>query len=108
MKVAVVGATGLVGNVMIKALQERAFPYKELLLVASERSVGKQVVAHGKQHTVIGLAEAVERAPDIALFSAGGSVSREWAPRFAEKVADTHCEHRRGSEWHNAPVQKSA
>ncbi len=83
MKVAVVGATGLVGTVMNKVLEERDFPISEYMAVASERSVGKQVFFKGETHTIIGMAEAVQRKPDIAIFSAGGSVSLEWAPRFA-------------------------
>lgn len=84
MKIAVVGATGLVGSVMLKVLEERHFPIEELLLVASERSVGKQMNFKGKVHEVISLPTAIEKRPDIALFSAGGSTSLEWAPRFAE------------------------
>lgn len=83
MKIAVVGATGMVGNVMLEVLAERKLPFTELLLVASERSVGKKMVFKGKTHTVIGLETAVEARPDIALFSAGGSTSLEWAPKFA-------------------------
>lgn len=83
MKIAVVGATGIVGNVMLEVLAERKLPITELLLVASERSVGKEMVFEGKTHTVIGLETAVEARPDIALFSAGGSTSLEWAPKFA-------------------------
>ena len=83
MKIAVVGATGMVGNVMLEVLAERKLPITELLLVASERSVGKEMVFEGKTHTVIGLETAVEVRPDIALFSAGGSTSLEWAPKFA-------------------------
>jgi aspartate-semialdehyde dehydrogenase len=83
MKIAVVGATGMVGNVMLEVLAERILPITELLLVASERSVGKEMVFEGKTHTVIGLETAVEARPDIALFSAGGSTSLEWAPKFA-------------------------
>lgn len=84
MKVAVVGATGMVGNVMLQVLAERNFPITELLLVASERSVGKQMEYKGKKYTVIGMQEAVEARPDIALFSAGGTTSELWAPKFAE------------------------
>ena len=83
MKIAVVGATGMVGNVMLEVLAERKLPITELLFVASERSVGKEMVFEGKTHTVIGLETAVEARPDIALFSAGGSTSLEWAPKFA-------------------------
>ncbi|MEN1784034.1 MAG: aspartate-semialdehyde dehydrogenase [Bacteroidota bacterium] len=84
MKVAVVGATGMVGEVMLKVLAERDFPITELLLVASERSVGKTLTYKGETHTVIGLETAVAAKPAIALFSAGGSTSLEWAPKFAE------------------------
>ena len=84
MKVAVVGATGLVGGVMLKVLEERGFPVRELLPVASARSVGATVHFRGKQVPVIGMEDAVAARPDIALFSAGGGTSLEWAPRFAE------------------------
>ncbi|UWX54854.1 aspartate-semialdehyde dehydrogenase [Maribacter litopenaei] len=83
MKVAVVGATGMVGEVMLKVLAERNFPISELLLVASERSVGKKLSYKGEEYTVIGLADAVAAKPDIAIFSAGGDTSLEWAPKFA-------------------------
>ena len=84
MRIAVVGATGMVGNVMLKVLDERCFEIDELLLVASERSVGKQISFRGNTYTVIGLQDAVDAKPDIALFSAGGSISLEWAPKFAQ------------------------
>ena len=84
MKVAVVGATGLVGNVMLKILEERNFPVDELLLVASERSVGKKIKFKGEEIAVISIPTAIKMRPDIALFSAGGSTSLEWAPKFAE------------------------
>ena len=84
MKVAVVGATGLVGGVMLKVLEERGFPVRELLPVASARSVGATVHFRGKQVPVIDMEDAVAARPDIALFSAGGGTSLEWAPRFAE------------------------
>jgi len=83
MKVAVVGATGMVGHVMLKVLAERKLPITELLLVASERSVGKEIKFEGKIHTIIGLETAVAAKPDIALFSSGGETSLEWAPKFA-------------------------
>jgi len=83
MKLAVVGATGMVGNVMLEILKERNFPVTELLLVASERSVGKKISFKGKEYTVIGLQDAVDQKPDIAVFSAGGDTSLEWAPKFA-------------------------
>ncbi len=84
MKLAVVGATGLVGGEILTVLEERNFPFDELFLVASEKSVGKQVEFKGKQYSVIGMAEAVAKKPDVAIFSAGGGTSLEWAPRFAE------------------------
>jgi aspartate-semialdehyde dehydrogenase len=83
MKIAVVGATGLVGGEMLKVLEERNFPFDELLLVASEKSVGKKATFKGKEYTVIGMQDAVDRKPDVAIFSAGGSTSLEWAPKFA-------------------------
>ena len=83
MKLAVVGATGMVGNVMLEVLKERNFPVTELLLVASERSVGKKISYKEKEYTVIGLQDAVDQKPDIAVFSAGGETSLEWAPKFA-------------------------
>ena len=84
MKIAVVGATGMVGQVMLKVLAERNFPVTELLPVASERSVGKMISFKDKEYEVVSLEEAVRQKPDFALFSAGGSTSLEWAPRFAE------------------------
>ena len=83
MRIAVVGATGMVGEIMLKVLAERNFPITELYLVASEKSVGKEIEFNGKTYKVIGLEEAVSIAPDIALFSAGGNTSLEWAPKFA-------------------------
>ncbi len=84
MKVAVVGATGMVGEVMLKVLAERNFPITELFLVASERSVGKKLIYKNKEYTVIGLEDAVAAKPHVAIFSAGGGTSLEWAPKFAE------------------------
>lgn len=84
MKVAVVGVTGLVGTVMCRVLEERNFPVTQFLPVASARSVGKQVTFKGNQHTVIGMEDAIAQRPDIAIFSAGGSTSLAWAPKFAE------------------------
>jgi len=84
MRVAVVGATGLVGTKILQVLAERKFPVTELLPVASEKSAGKKITFEGKEYTVITLSQAVEQKPDLALFSAGGSTSLEWAPRFAE------------------------
>lgn len=84
MRVAVVGVTGMVGNVMLEVLNERKFPVTELIPVASEKSVGKKITFQGKEYTVVGLQQAVSLKPDVALFSAGGSVSLEWAPKFAQ------------------------
>ncbi len=84
MKLAVVGVTGLVGGVMCKVLEERGFHITEFLPVASEKSVGKKIVFKGKEYSVTGMQEAIDRKPDIAIFSAGGGTSLEWAPRFAE------------------------
>ena len=103
MKVAVVGATGMVGNVMLQVLEERNFPYTELLLVASERSAGKKIEYKGKSYTIIGLQDAVNARPDIALFSAGGSISEEWAPKFAE-VGTTVVDN--SSAWRMDPTKK--
>lgn len=83
MKIAVVGATGLVGQVMLEVLNARGFQFDELFLVASERSVGKTISFQSKNYTVISLEDAVSRRPDIALFSAGGDTSLAWAPKFA-------------------------
>ncbi|HWY12288.1 MAG TPA: aspartate-semialdehyde dehydrogenase [Bacteroidia bacterium] len=84
MKVAVVGATGLVGTVMLKVLEERNFPVSELILVASERSIGKEIDFKGKKYKVYSMQQAIDAKPNIALFSAGGNTSLEWAPKFAE------------------------
>ncbi|QCR23362.1 aspartate-semialdehyde dehydrogenase [Pontibacter sp. SGAir0037] len=103
MKVAVVGATGLVGGEILKVLAERNFPVTELLLVASEKSVGKQMEFKGKQIKVIGVEEAIAAAPQIAIFSAGGSTSLALAPRFAEAgttVVDN------SSAWRMDPTKK--
>ena len=103
MKVAVVGATGMVGNVMLQVLEERNFPITELIPVASEKSIGQTIVFKGKEYKVIGLAQAVSLKPDIALFSAGGSVSTEWAPKFAQVgtiVVDN------SSAWRMDPTKK--
>ena len=85
MKVAVVGATGVVGTVMLELLDKRKFPVTEIIPVASERSIGNKIKFHGKEYSIVSLTDAVEMKPDIALFSAGGSTSLEWAPKFAEK-----------------------
>lgn len=103
MKVAVVGATGMVGEVMLKVLAERNFPISELIPVASERSVGKEIEYKGKKYKIIGLADAVAARPDIAIFSAGGGTSLEWAPKFAEAgttVIDN------SSAWRMDPTKK--
>ena len=84
MRVAVVGVTGMVGNVMLEVLAEHKFPVTELIPVASEKSVGKKITFQGTEYTVIGLQQAVSLKPDVALFSAGASVSKEWAPKFAQ------------------------
>lgn len=83
MKVAVVGATGLVGTKMLQVLAERNFPVTELIPVASEKSVGKEVVFKGKAYKVVSMTDAISAQPAVALFSAGGSTSLEWAPKFA-------------------------
>lgn len=103
MKVAVVGATGMVGEVMLKVLAERNFPISELIPVASERSVGKEIEYKGNKYKIISLADAVAAKPDIAIFSAGGSTSLEWAPKFAEAgttVIDN------SSAWRMDPTKK--
>lgn len=84
MKVAVVGVTGMVGQVMCEVLTERNFPISQFIPVASARSVGKEIHFKGKSYPIISMADAVAAKPDIAIFSAGGSVSLEWAPKFAE------------------------
>jgi aspartate-semialdehyde dehydrogenase len=105
MKIAVVGATGMVGEVMLQVLSERNFisDGDELILVASERSVGKEISFNGKTYSVVGLATAVTMQPDIALFSAGGETSLEWAPKFVEAgttVIDN------SSAWRMDPTKK--
>ena len=103
MKIAVVGATGMVGTVMLKLLEERQFPVTELIPVASERSVGKKVSYKDVDYTIVGLATAVEMKADIAIFSAGGDTSLEWAPKFAEVgtiVIDN------SSAWRMDPTKK--
>ena len=103
MKVAVVGVTGLVGTVMCEVLEARNFPVTEFIPVASERSVGKEVIFRGNKYGVIGLEAAVAAKPDVALFSAGSGVSLEWAPRFAAvgtRVIDN------SSAWRMDPAVK--
>ncbi|MBJ7428224.1 MAG: aspartate-semialdehyde dehydrogenase [Bacteroidia bacterium] len=84
MKVAVVGATGLVGSVMLKVLTEKNFPVSEFIPVASDKSAGKKILFKDKEYTLHTMQQAIDAKPDVALFSAGGSVSLEWAPKFAE------------------------
>jgi aspartate-semialdehyde dehydrogenase len=103
MKVAVVGATGMVGNVMLQVLKERNFPISELIPVASEKSVGKKVSFNGKDFSVVSLEQAVSMKPNIALFSAGGETSLEWAPKFAE-VGTTVIDN--SSAWRMDPLKK--
>lgn len=84
MRVAIVGATGMVGEVMLKVLAERNFPITELIPVASEKSVGKEIAYKDKMYKVVNLETALSMKPNVALFSAGGETSIEWAPKFAE------------------------
>jgi len=103
MKVAVVGATGMVGQVLLKILEERNFPITTLYPVASQKSIGNEIIFNNKKHKVIGLEEAVSLKPDLALFSAGGDTSLQWAPRFAAvgtKVVDN------SSAWRMDPSKK--
>lgn len=103
MRVAVVGVTGMVGNVMLEVLAEHNFPVTELIPVASEKSVGKKIVFKGTEYTVIGLQQAVSLKPDVALFSAGASISKEWAPKFAQ-VGTTVVDN--SSAWRMDPTKK--
>lgn len=103
MKVAVIGATGMVGEVMLNVLAERNFPLTELIPVASEKSVGKEVNFKDKKYKVVNLKTAVEMKPDVALFSAGGETSLEWAPKFAE-VGTTVIDN--SSAWRMDPSKK--
>ena len=103
MKIAVVGATGMVGTIMMKLLEERNFPVSELIPVASERSVGKIVTFKGEDYKIVGLQKAVSLRPEIAIFSAGGDTSLAWAPKFAEAgcvVIDN------SSAWRMDPAKK--
>ncbi|MBN2275227.1 MAG: aspartate-semialdehyde dehydrogenase [Bacteroidales bacterium] len=84
MKVAVVGATGLVGSQMIRVLEERNFPVTEFIPVASEKSIGKKVTFKGREYSVVGMQDAIDMKPQLAVFSAGGGTSKAWAPKFAE------------------------
>lgn len=103
MKVAVVGATGMVGNIMLKVLEERKFPISELLMVATEKSVGKELSWKGKTYRVQSLEDALAQQPDLALFSAGGTCSLEWAPKFAA-VGTTVVDN--SSAWRMKPNHK--
>ncbi len=103
MRVAVVGATGMVGNVMLKVLREHNFPITELIPVASEKSVGQEIDFGGLKYSVVGLSTAVEMKPDIAIFSAGGETSLEWAPKFAA-VGTTVIDN--SSAWRMDPTKK--
>ena len=103
MKLAVVGATGLVGQEILKVLEERSFPFNELYLVASARSVGQTITFKGKEYKIKGIDEVCKLAPDVAIFSAGGGTSLEWAPKFAEAgtiVIDN------SSAWRMDPTKK--
>src|SRR6187549_1609212 len=103
MKVAVVGATGLVGSKMLQVLAERNFPVDELIPVASERSIGKEISFKNKQYTIVSAADAIAAKPDVAIFSAGGTTSLELAPKFAEAgitVIDN------SSAWRMDPTKK--
>ncbi|WP_052911006.1 aspartate-semialdehyde dehydrogenase [Riemerella anatipestifer] len=103
MKIAVVGATGMVGQVMLKVLEERDFPVTELIPVASEKSVGKKIKFKGVEYPIVSMEDAVAKQPAIAIFSAGGGTSLEWAPKFAEVgsfVVDN------SSAWRMDPTKK--
>jgi aspartate-semialdehyde dehydrogenase len=103
MKVAVVGATGLVGTKMLQVLAERNFPVTELIPVASARSAGKEIIFKGKAYKVVSMEDGIAAKPAVALFSAGGSTSLEWAPKFAEagiRVIDN------SSAWRMDPTKK--
>ena len=103
MKIALVGATGMVGNVMLQVLAERNFEITELIPVASERSVGKHISFKNKEFTIVSLQDAVNKQPDIALFSAGGDTSLQWAPKFAA-VGTTVIDN--SSAWRMDPEKK--
>ena len=103
MKIVVVGATGLVGQEILKVMEERDFQFDELFLVASSRNVGKEIIYKNRSYTIIGMEDACNLAADVAIFSAGGSTSLEWAPRFADKgtiVIDN------SSAWRMDPSKK--
>jgi len=103
MKLALVGATGLVGREMIEVLEERNIQVSEFIPVASERSIGKEIILHGKTYKVVSMDEAISRKPDYALFSAGGGTSKEHAPRFAE-IGTTVIDN--SSAWRMDPTKK--
>jgi aspartate-semialdehyde dehydrogenase len=103
MRVAVIGATGMVGNVLLKVLREQNFPITELIPVASEKSVGNIILFGGLEFTVVGLQTALEMKPDLAIFSAGGETSLEWAPKFAA-VGTTVIDN--SSAWRMDPTKK--
>lgn len=103
MKIAVVGATGMVGEVMLQLLAERKFPVTELIPVASEKSVGKKISFQGKEFTISSIESAIAKKPQIAIFSAGGGTSLEWAPKFAE-VGTTVIDN--SSAWRMDPSKK--
>jgi aspartate-semialdehyde dehydrogenase len=103
MKLALVGATGLVGTKMLQILEERKFPISQLYPVASERSIGKKISYLGKEYEVVSMATAIEHKPQIAIFSAGGSISLEWAPKFAQ-VGTTVIDN--SSAWRMNPGNK--
>ncbi|HZB13852.1 MAG TPA: aspartate-semialdehyde dehydrogenase, partial [Chryseolinea sp.] len=103
MKLAVVGATGLVGQEILKVLEERSFTFDELYLIASAKSVGQKVKFKDKEYTIISIEEGCKLVPDIAIFSAGGGTSLEWAPKYAEAgtiVIDN------SSAWRMDPTKK--
>ena len=103
MKIAVVGATGMVGQVMLKVLEERNLPITELIPVASEKSVGKKVTYKGKEFSIVSMDTAIAMKPEIAIFSAGGNTSLEYAPKFAE-VGCTVIDN--SSAWRMDPTKK--
>ena len=103
MRVAVIGATGMVGNVLLQVLREQNFPITELIPVASEKSVGNIILFGGLEFTVVGLQTALEMKPDLAIFSAGGETSLEWAPKFAA-VGTTVIDN--SSAWRMDPTKK--
>ena len=103
MKIALVGATGMVGTIMLKVLEERNFPFTEFIPVASERSIGKEVTCKGKDYVVQSMESAIASKPQIAIFSAGGNTSKKWAPEFA-KVGTTVIDN--SSAWRMDPDKK--